>query len=182
MRFAIASALVAALSASAISAAELKSGLQVGDYPFPYYVSDVTGPQAGQKLCYRCSYGSRPVVNIFTRKMDANVTKLLKEIDGVVGKNRDAGMAAFVVMLTDNPSEQQTSLRKAAEANGIKHTPLTVFDNDQGPGKYKLSSDADVTVMMWVEDDVKVNHAFRVADLSADVISKVVGDTQKILN
>ena len=181
MRFAIALA-VTSLCFSGVHAAELKSGLQVGDYPFPYYVSDITGPQAGQKLCYRCSYGARPVVNIFTRKMDANVARLLKEIDDVVGKNRENRMAAFVVMLTDDPAKQETSLRKAAETHGIRHTPLTVFDNSQGPGKYKLSNDADVTVMMWVEDDVKVNHAFRAADLSGEVIAKVIGDTQKILN
>lgn len=182
MRFATALAMLTLLSVSNLDAAELKSGLQVGDYPFPFYVADVTGPAAGQKLCYRCNYGARPVVNIFTRKIDANVTKLVKEIDEVVGKNRENRMAAFVVVLTDEPSAQEASLRKTAESNSIRHTPLTVFDNSKGPGKYKLSDAADVTVMMWVEDDVKVNHAFRLAELNTDMISKVVGDTQKILN
>ena len=38
--------------------------LKVGDGVAPFNVVDVTGPRAGEKLCYRCSYGSRPVVSI----------------------------------------------------------------------------------------------------------------------
>ncbi|MDG2126493.1 MAG: hypothetical protein P8K08_00720 [Fuerstiella sp.] len=31
-------------------AADVESGLQVGDYPGAFYVADVTGPSAGEKL------------------------------------------------------------------------------------------------------------------------------------
>ena len=171
-----------AMSAVSVNAADIKSGLQIGEYPGAYYVADVTGPSAGEKLCYRCKYGARPVVNIFARSMDANVTKLVKEIDQVVGKHQDTKMAAFVVILSDDPDAQQDALKKAAEANGIKHVPLTVFDNSVGPGKYNISKDADVTVMMWVESDVKVNHALKGSELNGDSIAKIVADTQKILN
>ena len=57
------------------SASDLKSGLQVDDLPAPFNVTDVTGPVAGTKLCYRCQYGSRPVVSIFVRKMDQSLSK-----------------------------------------------------------------------------------------------------------
>ncbi len=164
------------------NAADIKSGLQIGDYPGANNVLDVTGPSAGEKLCYRCRYSSRPVVNIFARKMDDNVAKLIKELDAVVGKNQENKMAAFVVLLSDNPDAQEASLKEAAAKNGIKHTPLTVFENTTGPGKYKISEDADVTVMMWVESDVKVNHAYKAADLNAESIAKIIGDTSKILN
>ncbi|MEZ6122357.1 MAG: hypothetical protein R3C49_04185 [Planctomycetaceae bacterium] len=164
-------------------AADIKSGLDVGASPGAYYVQDVTGPSAGTKLCYRCQYGNQPVVNIFTRKMDANVTKLVKEIDSVVAKNSaDHKMKAFVVVLTDDPDAQADGLKKCAEENQIKHTPLTVFDNNVGPKSYRLSEDADVTVLMWVESDVKVNHAYKLTELNSDAIQKIVGDTAKILN
>ncbi len=171
--------------ASAVSvgtAADIKSGLQVGEYPGAYYVADITGPKAGEKLCYRCQYGTRPVVNIFARKMDANVTKLIKELDAVVGKNKDNAMSGFVVVLTDEPDAQEASLKEVAKKNEIKHLPLTVFENSVGPAKYKISKDADITVMMWVESDVKVNHALKAADLNSEAITKIVGDTKKILN
>ena len=77
------------------TAADLKSGLQIDDSPPPFNVTDVTGPVAGTKLCYRCQYGSRPVVSIFVRKMDENTAKLVKQVDDVVGKQEGKKMAAF---------------------------------------------------------------------------------------
>ena len=82
--------------------APLKSGLQQGDYPFAYYVCDVTGPAAGQRLCYRCNYGTRPVVNIFARKVDNNVVtvkgskgELTQEMDSCVSMNVEDGTITF---------------------------------------------------------------------------------------
>ncbi len=173
---------ILASATTVANASDIKSGLQVGDYPGAYNVLDVTGPKAGEELCYRCRYGASPVVNIFARKMDANVAKLVKELDAVVGKHQDNKMAAFVVVLTDDPDAQEAELKKAATDLGIKHTPLTLFPNKVGPGKYKISEDADITVMMWVDSDVKVNHAMKAADLNAESIAKIIGDTSKILN
>ena len=181
MRTILALTVLASAAYPAATAADLQSGLEVGECAGAYYVADVTGPSAGEKLCYRCRYGNRPVVNIFARTMDENVTKLVKQIDDVVAKNRDNGMAAFVVMLSDDPDAQEASLKKVAASQKLQHTPLTVFDNSVGPGKYKIAKDADITVMMWVESDVKVNHAYKAGELTGDAIAQIVGDTQKIL-
>jgi hypothetical protein len=182
MRTVLALTILASATVTGVNAADIKSGLQVGDYPGAYYVADITGPAAGEKLCYRCRYTTQPVVNIFTRSMDENVTKLVKELDQVVGKHRDDRMAAFVVVLTDDPDAQEEPLKKLAESQEIKHTPLTVYENSVGPAKYKISKEADVTVMMWVEQDVKVNHVFKASELNSEAIAKIIGDTQKILN
>ena len=164
------------------SAADLKSGLQVDAHPDAFNVTDVTGPNAGKKLCYRCQYGSRPVVSVFVRKMDENTAKLVKQIDDVVGKQEEKKMAAFVTVLSDDPDAQEAALKKTAEEQKISHTPLTVFENAVGPTKYKIDEKANVTVMMWVDSNVKVNHAFAAGDLSDEAIAKVIEDTAKILN
>lgn len=164
------------------NAADIKSGLQVGDFPAAFNVADVTGPAAGQELCYRCRYGEQPVVSVFARSLDSNVIKLIKDLDAVVGKNRDNRMAAFVVLLSDKPHSQHDELLKAAKEHGIQHTPLTIYQNAKGPMRYRIHEDADVTVVMWVESDVKANHAFRSADLNGEAIKTIVSDTQKILN
>ena len=91
-------------------------------------------------------------------------------------------MAAFVVLLTDKPHSQHDQLLKAAKDHGIRHTPLTIYQNAKGPMRYRIHEDADVTILMWVESDVKANHAFRSADLNAEAIKAIVSDTQKILN
>ena len=61
-------------------------------------------------------------------------------------------------------------------------TPLTNYDGEAGPASYKIAQNADVTVMMWVDGQVKVNHAFTFDQLNGKAIKQVVGDTSKILN
>lgn len=176
--------LVAALMmglANVAVAAELESGLQPGDAPPAFNVRDVTGPKAGKTLCYRCAYGPRPVVTIFAREIDENVANLIKEVDKQVGENGEKKMAAFVVLLTDDPDSAEGKLAEVAKKNDIKNVPLTFYDGSAGPDSYKVAKDADVTVMMWVESDVKVNHAFAKGQLKKDDVKKVASDTAKIL-
>ncbi len=177
------SVLSAACICHVAESADIRSGLAVNAYPKAYMVTDVTGPAAGSgSLCYRCRYGSQPVVNIFARKMDENVVRLIKQIDDVVGKNRDNKMAAFVVLLSDEPEAQRDTLRAVAKENKLAHTPLTLYTNAQGPSSYRLSEDAEVTVMMWVNEEVRVNHALKSSDLNEDKIASIAKDTDRILN
>ena len=180
--FALCLASVAMFGLQTVNAGDLKSGLQVDEYPPAFYVTDSTGPAAGTKLCYRCQYGARPVVSLFVRKMDENTTKLVKELDAIVAKNKDKKMAAFVTVLTDNPDAQEVALKKIAEDNKIENSPLTVFENNLGPATYNIAREADITVMMWVDSNVKVNHALAAGKLNAEEIAKIVKDTEKILN
>ena len=41
------------MATSVIAAAELESGLQVGDFATAFNVKDITGPNKGKSLCYR---------------------------------------------------------------------------------------------------------------------------------
>ena len=106
----------------------------------------------------------------------------VKKIDGVVGENGDKKMAAFVTVLTENPDKDEAKLKEIAKKEGLKNIPLTVFDGVAGPEDYKIAEKADVTVMMWVGSNVKVNHAFAKGELKADATKAIVADTKKILN
>lgn len=170
-----------AMFAGALIAAELKSGLQPGDAPPAYNVKDATGPNEGKSLCYRCKYGARPVVNIFAREMTPEVVALVKQIDGVVGKNDEKKMAAFVTLLTNDPDKDEAKLKEIAKKEGLKNVPLTVFDGVAGPEGYKIAEKADLTVTMWVESKVKVSHAFGKGEFKSANSKAVVEDTKKIL-
>jgi hypothetical protein len=166
-----------------VQAEEKSDCLKEGDGVAAFNVVDVTGPSAGEKLCYRCRYGSRPVVSIFARDVDDKVASLVKEVDAVVGKNKEEKkMAAFVVLLSDEPDAQTDKLKKVAEKQQIKDTPLTTFEGTAGPPEYKIAKDAEVTVMMWVDGKVKVNQTVKKADLNKEKIAAIVKDTSKILN
>ncbi len=156
--------------------------LAVGEGVAPFDVVDVTGPSAGEKLCYRCRYGNRPVVSIFATKMTPEVAALTKEIDNAVGANEEKKMAAFVVLMSDKPEAAEANLKTVAKDQGIKHTPLTTFEDTAGPEAYKLAADAEVTVMMWVKGKVAVNKSFKAGELTKEAVAASVKDTAKILN
>ena len=156
--------------------------LKEGEAVKAFYVTDVTGPSAGEKLCYRCKYGSRPVVSIFTKQMNDKVAKLTKNIDDQVGANKDAKMAAFVVVLTEDPEGQNDALKTVASTQKIANTPITTFDGLSGPPEYKIAKDADTTIMMWVDGKVKVNESLKASDLTDEKIAALTKSTSKILN
>jgi len=131
------------------------------------------------------------VVSIFAREITDDLTSLVKKIDEVVGKNEDKQMAAFLVLLTDDPDAAKPKLKKLAEKNGIKNVPLTVFDGIAGPeslqpesGEKKayVAKDSDVTVLMWSEQTVKVSHSLAKDKLDNSAIEKIVAKTAQILN
>jgi hypothetical protein len=175
---------VAALAAcGVVSAAELQSGLPKGEFVPAFTVCDVTGPQKGEDLCYRCKYGDRPVVSIFTRTVAPEVTELTKALDGVVAKNEDARMAGFVVVMTEDPDKVKPQLSEAATKAKIEKMPLTTFKGPDGPAAYKISKDAEVTVMMWVDGAVKVSKGFgKASELNKTAIEALVADTKQILD
>jgi len=158
---------------------EVKSGLQPGSFPGPFGVLDITGPAKGETLCYRCKFGDKPVVSIFARSIDDNLAGLLKSVDGQIEKNKQ--LNAFFVLLTDDAKGQEAKLAELAKKNEIKNVPLTIFEGNEGPDGYEISDKADVTVLMWVNSDVKVNHAFAKGKLDKDAIKNVAVETKKIL-
>ncbi len=169
-----------ALTTMAI-AAEVKSGLDPGKTTTAFVVKDITGPNQGKSLCYRCAYEDRPVTCIFIREINDKVAGLIQQIDATVADNKSKDMKAFVVLLTDEADAGAKQLTKLAETKGIKNVPLTLFDAD-GPLRYKISKDAAVTILMWKKATVAVNHAFDSAKLTEDQIKAVISDTSKILD
>lgn len=122
------------------------------------------------------------MVTIFTRSITDDLASLVKEIDSTVAKNDSKKMAAFVVLLSDDPKGDEAKLKALAEKHGIEKTPLTIYPGTDGPRNYKIADDAEVTVLMWQKTKVKANHAFKKGELNKDAIKKVVGATSSILN
>ncbi len=173
--------LVGVFAVAGLAMAAEKS-LSVGDPVPAFNVRDITGPNKGKTLCYRCKFGDRPVVTIFTRDTNENVVALVKDIDAQVAKNSDKKMASFVVVLTNDADATEAKLAEIAKKEGIKHVPLTVIEGDAGPDGYGVKEDAETTVMMWVDGELKVNEAFGKGKLSKDAVKTVSAETKKILN
>jgi len=123
------------------------------------------------------------VVAIITRKLTDDLASLVKQVDEKVGANKDKKMASFVVVLSEDPAANEAKLKELAKKQGIKNVPLTTFADSGGPESYKVSKDAEVTVLLWVGSGrtVKANHAFAPGKLNKDGIKAVLEDTAKIL-
>jgi hypothetical protein len=116
---------------------------------------------------------------VFARDLSAPVASLVKKIEACTSKNKDKNMASFVVFLSDE-EDLDKKLKDFADKEKIEKTPLTI-DNPSGPKSYKLNKDAEVTVVLYVNKTVKVNHAFKKGELNDAAIDKVLKDVPQIL-
>ena len=67
-----------------------------------------------------------------------------------------------------------------ADKEKVEKCVLSV-DNPAGPKGYKVSKDAEVTVVLYTAHTVKANHAFGKGELDDKGIEKVLADVSKIL-
>jgi len=169
-----------ALAEDKESTTAVKSGPQVGDkLTTPFHPLNVNGEKAGEKNCLFCSNGSNPVVMIFAREPNAQLTKLLKKIDAQCEKNTTCKMGSFVVFCSDKDG-LEAKLKKCAKDNDLKQVVLAI-DNPSGPKGYKVAKDADITVVLYVDRIVKANHAFKKGEMKDKAIDTIVKDVSKIL-
>jgi len=121
-------------------------------------------------------------VNVFARELTDDLASLVKAIDKKIDENKDQQLSAYFVLLSDDPDADEARLKAMAEKHGIKNVPLTLFDGIAGPPRYRISKDADVTVMLWRRRNVKANHAFAKDKLDGKGVAAVVKSTSKILD
>lgn len=166
---------VALVLGMAVAADAVKSGPQKGeDVPGPFHPLNVTGAQAGKKFCLFCKNGDNPVAMIFARENSAPLAKLIKQVDAATEKNSAAKMGSFVVFLSSD-DKLEKGLKELADKEGLKKCVLSI-DNPAGPEEYKVSKDADVTVILYKERKVLSNYAFKKGELKDKDIETIVSD------
>jgi hypothetical protein len=180
-RIAVAAVLALGLIVGGVVAGDkLKSGPQAGEkLAGPFHPLNVTGEKAGEKNCLYCSNGSNPVAMVFARNVSPTLTKLIKKIDGCTAKNSECKMGSFVVFLSDSEGLEK-QLKAIAEKQGITKTVLSI-DNPAGPKGYKVSKEADVTVVLYTDRTCKANFAFKTGELKEKDIDAIITSVKKIL-
>jgi len=169
------------------SAAEMKSGPQPGDKVDAFDVTKLAGAgndnvQVNDKLCYRCLYGERPVVMVFTRQLDLELANLITALDKEVGENGEKKLASFVNLLGPNPDHLKQGADAIVSTLNVKNIPIVMpEDNNKGPESYKLNPKAAVTVLIYRDSTVKANYALAPGKLDKDIIEKILKDTKKML-
>ena len=118
------------------------------------------------------------MVCVFARKTSEPLASLVKQIDKKIGEN--ARLKSFVVIMTKDGEKTGNALKKLAAEAGVKHVPLTMIGEKDGPPDYEISSDADTTVIMWKNHEVKFTHGYK-GELSDKDVSTIVSDIPKLL-
>ena len=148
-------------------------GLQKGEPIGVFKVTKIAGADddgvsAGDELCYRCRYGSRPLVILFSRSTDDEVLQFSKMLDHAVRANADIDLKGLIVMLGDDVVSLKEAAEKFAKIGAIARTPVVVAkDNVDGPANYHIQ-DHDVTVILAKDNEVVDSFTFdTAADLDA---------------
>ena len=168
-------AVVLTLAGVAVSAQDpCKSGLQAGARPGPYSSVVVTGPNRGTSHCFICETADKPAVIIFARSLGDTLGKLAHGVDKALGQHKDSDLRAWITFLYEDESSMNGKIQKWAQKHAVGSVPLAVFEDVGGPPAYKLARDADVTVLLSVNQKVVTNFAFREGELTEARIEEVL--------
>ncbi len=149
------------------------------DVPGLFDPVNYNGPDAGKKQCQYCKNGENPVVMIFARTLNDQVTQLIKKLDAATIAHADAQMGSCVIFLS-NDRLLPDRLKELAAREKIEHTILCTH-TPAGPPNYKISRDADITVLLYTNYKVKSNYSFGKGQWPDGEIDTILGDLPKIL-
>jgi len=158
-----------------------RSGLQPGQRPGPYAFLVCVGPQRGQSHCFICETGDRPAVIVFARSTGDPLARLVEKLNQAVKDHKKAEVRSWVTFLSDNQPELEPKLVEWSRMHGISNVSLGVFEDLDGPPSYRLSREADVTVLLSVNQRVVGNFAFRPGELNDEKVKGILETLPKIM-
>jgi hypothetical protein len=163
------------------AAEEVQSGLRPGEQiPGPFHYVNVNGAHAGNPHCLICEFGLRPTVLVFVRETPSDkspLTALLQKLDEAVDRYKNAELRAGVVVLSEDFAKGETRKdlvqKWEASTKDLKHV-LVAVDGPDGPQNYKLSKNADVTILLYNKHKVVANFAFAKDKLTDKDVSAIL--------
>jgi hypothetical protein len=158
-----------------------QSGLQPGQRPGPYAFLVAVGQQRGQAHCFICETADRPAVIVFARSTNDQLGKLLTQLDKAVIHNKKAELRSWVTFLSDSQPTMEPKVIEFARKYGLSQIAMGIFEDMSGPPSYRINKDADVTVLLAVNQKVAANFAFRTGELTDEKMKEIVAALPKIV-
>ena len=118
---------------------------------------------------------------VFARQTSDPLTSLVKKLDEATVKHEDKKLGSFVVFLSDDAGMAEKLIALAAKEK-IERT-IIALGEAAGPEGYGVAAEAeaDVTVVLYVGRVVKANYAFKKGKMTADEVTRIIGDLSKIV-
>jgi hypothetical protein len=161
------------LAFAAEAAGPVASGLKPGQRPGPYSSLVAVGPQRGKSHCFICETEDRPAVIVFARKLDDGLGRLVRLLDQAAADCKKEELRAWVTMLHEDESAFSPRVVEWARKQSVRGVPVSVFEDVDGPPAYRLSRDAEVTVLLSVKQKVVRNFAFRSGELTEARVAEI---------
>jgi hypothetical protein len=177
-------AMIALFSLASFARAEdAKSGLATGEAIGPFDVvkcagAEDDGVKIGSSLCYRCRYGNRPMVMVFTHNNDKGLPKLIKELNTAAEENKSKQLKAFVNVVGDDKEKAETAAKTLGKES--KLVPVVVpVEYESGPKDYGINPKVETTVIVASGGKVVANHALGKDGLTEKAIATILADVTK---
>ena len=166
---------------------KLKSGPQAGEpIPGPFHFLNINGAYSGDPHCLVCEYGLRPVAAVFARSLPETgkpLANLLQKLDETIGKNQASEFRGFAAFLSQDYAAEDTRKELVQKlenvAKDLKHVILCL-DGADGPEKYNINKDAEVTVILYHKHKVVANFAFEKDKLTDKDVAAIAAALEKM--
>lgn len=158
-----------------------KSGLHENQRPGPYTSLIAVGPQRGQQHCFICESADRPIVIVFARQLSEPLGQLVSQLDKALNEHKAAELRTWVTFLTDNQVALDPKVVQWGKKHATGNVPLGIFGDPVGPPTYLLAGEADITVILSVNQKVRANFAFRAGELNDSAIKAILKTIPKLL-
>lgn len=166
--------------ATAVENIRVAERLHQGDSIGAFRVTKVGGAiddgvETGEDLCYRCRYGSRPMVLIFARKSGPGLKRLAERVDAAINANQDAHLRGLMTFIGDEPAELTATATEFVSECPVRMLPVAVAEEAMtGPVDYRIPADAPVTVIIANDSQVVQTAVFPIEEVDSDAVMEAV--------
>jgi len=150
------------------------SGPSVGQRPGPYTFVVSTGKERGQLTCFICDTADNPAVLVMARTPSRELGELVSALDRAIADPKNTPLRGWVTFLGNDQPKLDPKVVEWGKTHAIAAMPLGVFEDEDGPPSYRLASDADATVLLFVKQKVVANFAFRSGELTEKARAEVL--------
>jgi hypothetical protein len=158
------------------SAGEFVSGPQAGSkVPGAFEPLNINGPDAGDEACLFCKYGNAPVVMVFATKPTDGLAAFVRQLEKAAADAAKSAEVGACVVVTDTSDDTRKALGKLADKDNLKQVIVAVIDAPQLKA-YKLHAEAEVTVLLYSKQVVRLNKAFRAGEFTEKAAGELATD------
>ncbi len=151
------------------SSEKIFSGPQIGEQLPEFRVRGVLGDSSGKELDFVKAADGKPIVLVFihdVNRQSIGMTRILTTY--TVGRAKD-GLATGVVLLDDDATEAENTLKRIAHALAADAPTGVSLDGREGPGSYGLNRNVMLTILVAKDGKVAANFALVQPSVQVDL-------------